>query len=299
MFFGIEGSEGWRRVTPVDKGWSADRKFRVETQAGAQLLLRLSDGEKFEQKRREFEMIRGFSATGVPMSMPLAFGRCEGGRAYMLLTYIEGEDLETVLPRLSEAKQYDLGRAAGDMLKKLHGLPLSAADRPAATKREKKLAQLSRYEACDVRIPGDEPLIRFVRENIGCIWQEAPVYLHGDFHPGNLIYRPDGSLGVIDFNRWEVGDPYEEFYKLQSFAREISVPYCVGQIRAYFSDHVPQAFWRAQAVYVAHAALFSILWAKPFGQRDMDGMVRRCRLAMDDYDGFATLVPKWFPSYKT
>lgn len=38
------------------------------------------------------------------------------------------------------------------------------------------------------------------------------------------------AIGVIDFNRWEVGDPYEEFYKLESFARELSVPYCIGQI---------------------------------------------------------------------
>ena len=37
------------------------------------------------------------------------------------------------------------------------------------------------------------------------------MYQHGDFHPGNLIYMENGEIGVIDFNRWEVGDPYEEF----------------------------------------------------------------------------------------
>ena len=41
-------------------------------------------------------------------------------------------------------------------------------------------------------------------------------------------------IGVIDFNRWEVGDPYEEFYKLESFGIEESIPYCVGQIDEYF-----------------------------------------------------------------
>lgn len=74
----------------------------------------------------------------------------------------------------------------------------------------------------------------------------------------------NGEIGVIDFNRWEVGDPYEEFYKLESFARELSVPYCIGQIQAYFNDEVPGDFWSILAVYVAHASLFSVKWAEKF-----------------------------------
>ena len=72
------------------------------------------------------------------------------------------------------------------------------------------------------------------------------------------------------------------------------MPYCLGQIRAYFDDDVPDSFWQAQAVYVAHASLYSILWARPFGEKDVAGMVRRCELAMADYEGFSRLVPRWF-----
>lgn len=43
----------------------------------------------------------------------------------------------------------------------------------------------------------------------------------------------NGEIGVIDFNRWEICDQYEEFYKLESFARELSIPYCIGQMQAY------------------------------------------------------------------
>ena len=118
--------------------------------------------------------------------------------------------------------------------------------------------------------------------------------MHGDFHPGNLIYMQDGSIGVIDFNRWEVGDPYEEFYKLESFGIEISVPYCIGQIDAYFNDNVPEDFWTANAVYVAQASLFSIKWAEKFGQADVDGMVRRARASMKNFDNFNLSVPKWY-----
>ena len=145
-----------------------------------------------------------------------------------------------------------------------------------------------------MRVENDETAIEFVKNNISLIWKEKPVYQHGDFHPGNLIYMNDGKIGVIDFNRWEVGDPYEEFYKLESFGIEVSVPYSIGQIDAYFDDEIPNDFWSALAVYCAHAALFSIKWAEQFGQKDVDGMVERCHRAMKNYDNFNSIVPKWY-----
>lgn len=59
--------------------------------------------------------------------------------------------------------------------------------------------QLARYEESDLRIPNDETAIRYVKENINQIWKQPPVYMHGDFHPGNLIYTDDSSIGVNDF----------------------------------------------------------------------------------------------------
>lgn len=280
-------------VEPVNKGWSGDKKYRVIRRSGEVCLLRVSDAGKYEEKKREYEIIRRFASLRFPMSQPLGLGLCAEG-VWMLLSWLEGEDLEGVLPALPEAEQYRLGREAGAILRRIHSLPLDPADRPAGTKREKKLLQLERYERCPDRVAGDEDAVRFVREGISRIWREPPVYLHGDFHPGNLIYQPDGSIGVIDFNRWEVGDPWEEFYKLQSFGREVSVPYCVGQLDAYFGGPAPEDFWQVLAVYAAHASLFSICWAEPFGPEEVAGMTRRCRLAMEDFDGFRRTVPHWY-----
>ena len=299
MFFGIASSAGWESVTPVEKGWSSDRKYRIRTRNGEDRLLRLADIDRYDAKAREFGIIERYSRLGFAMSMPLEFGVCEDRRSvYMLLSWVEGADLEAVLPGLSEAEQYRLGREAGGILRRIHGVPVAAEDLPSGTKRDRKLMQLAAYEASAVRVEGDEAAIRYVKDNIDCIWRQPPVCQHGDFHPGNLIWRPDGNLGVIDFNRWEVGDPYEEFYKLESFGREVSVPYCVGQIDAYFGDAAPGDFWAALAVYVAHAALFSIQWAERFGPADVAGMVRRYRTAMADYDGFRRTVPKWYAAYR-
>ena len=295
MVFDIKSSENWESVQPVEKGWSSDKKYKIHTSEGEWLLLRLSDISQYDDKKKEYEVIEKYSRLGFPMSSPVEFGVCNGGdNVYMLLTWLEGQDLEEILPKLSKQEQYLLGRQAGEILRKIHSVTLDSADVPTQTKKDRKLFQLSRYEESDLRIEDDEIAINYVRDNIDEIWSKPPVYLHGDFHPGNLIYMEDGSIGVIDFNRWEIGDPYEEFYKLESFGVEISIPYCIGQIDAYFEDSVPADFWTVNAVYVAQASLFSIKWAEKFGQKDIDGMMRRARMAFDDYDYFKLSVPKWY-----
>ena len=295
MFRDISSSMNWASMEPVDKGWSTDKKYHITTLSGEHLLLRLSSIEEYENKKKEFEIIEKYAKLGFRMSMPKEFGACNGNRnTYMLLTWLEGRDLEAALPQLSENEQYRLGRQAGIILRKIHSVPLEEEDVPIKTKKEKKLLQLAKYEESGLRIPDDEIAIRYVKENIDQIWKKPPAYLHGDFHPGNLIYMQDGSIGVIDFNRWEVGDPFEEFYKLENFGIESSIPYCIGQIDAYFDDSVPMDFWIANAVYVAQASLFSIKWAEKFGQQEIDGMVARAKRAFADFDGFKKIIPCWY-----
>jgi len=295
MFADIPASDLWTSIEKVEKGWSSDEKYQVLTADGTRLLLRLSGISDLEDKRREYEIIQKFSSIGFEMSRPVDFGICANRtKAYMLLTWVEGQDLESVLPSLSEAEQYALGRKAGSILRSIHNLPLSAEAIPAETKLAKKERQLRRYLNSNLRLPDDQPAVDFFECHKDLIWKKPPAYLHGDFHPGNMILTPCGELGIIDFNRWEIGDPYEEFYKLESFGTESSIPYCIGQIDAYFGDAIPEDFWKTMAVYVAHASLFSIVWAEKFGQKDIDEMVQRCRRALEDYGNFQRILPKWY-----
>ena len=295
MFLDIEASIDWKTITPISKGWSSDKKYHIRTKSGEELLLRLSDIEQLENKKKEYEIIIKYSKLGFNMSMPKEFGTCdEGKNVYMILSWMKGNDLEEVLPKLSEREQYLLGRQAGCILRKIHSISLDKDDIPQNTKKDKKLMQLSKYEDSQVRISDDEIAVKYVKDNIDKIWKEPPVYLHGDFHPGNLIYMNDGTIGVIDFNRWKVGDPYEEFYKLELFGTEVSIPYCIGQIDAYFQDDIPMYFWLVNSVYVAHASLFSIKWAEKFGQKDVDCMVIRARQAFHDYKHFKECIPRWY-----
>lgn len=138
MFIDIARSRDWKNTTPISKGWSRDKKYLVETVDGKLQLLRISDIDAYEYKKKEYEIITKYSRLGINMSMPIEFGTCnEGKNVYMLLSWVKGRDLEEVLPELSEQEQYKLGRQAGTILKKIHSLPLDPVDVPATTKREK------------------------------------------------------------------------------------------------------------------------------------------------------------------
>lgn len=114
MFENIRGYENWESIEKLSRGWSDDEKYVVKTTAGELFLLRLSGIEQYDAKKKEYEIIAKYATLGFLMSQPIDFGICNNGRnVYILLTWIEGVDLEAALPTLSESEQYKLGREAG------------------------------------------------------------------------------------------------------------------------------------------------------------------------------------------
>ncbi|WP_368042007.1 MULTISPECIES: phosphotransferase [Lysinibacillus] len=66
-----------------------------------------------------------------------------------------------------------------------------------------------------------------------------------------MICHQNSFNGVIDFNGYDVGDPYHDFYNLALFSRRHSVPYCIGQINGYSTQPPDDEFWRLYALYAA------------------------------------------------
>ncbi|AJH00541.1 aminoglycoside phosphotransferase [Clostridium beijerinckii] len=294
-FNDITISNTWMKIKKIEYGWSTDEKYYIEDNKNIKYLLRISNADTYEQKKREFEIIKKFNTLDFKMSIAIEFGYFNEHRnVYMLLSWIEGYPLEEKLNSLPEIEQYRLGLNSGQILNQIHGIPVEPQDVPFVNKISKKLLQLQMYENSSVRISNDEIAIAFVKNNIDMLCKSSPAYEHGDFHIGNLIYTPDKTIGVIDFNRWECGDKYEEFYKIQSFNIEHSIAFSVGQIQGYFNGNPPIDFWKVHAVYVAHASLYSIKWAESFGQKEVDGMTKRCLQAFDHYDNFNLIIPKWY-----
>ena len=61
---------------------------------------------------------------------------------------------------------------------------------------------------------------------------------------------------MIDFNRWDFGDPYEEFYKLQFFSRNVSPLFAYGQLQGYFGESSYLILAVSKALYFSRRTLF-------------------------------------------
>lgn len=216
----IPAFQQWQKVEAIHRGWSTDLKFKV-TKNQETFLLRIFQQEELLAKQQEYQFIKKVAALGFPSSKPFLCAPIpESEQGYMLLTYLEGEDLSDVLPALSPKRQLNLGVEAGRYLNKIHKLllPERISQRESAQNLyEKKQSQLNKYKKSQFCMPYQQPIISYLEKQLPLLQQRPVVYQHGDFHVGNFIYLPTRQVGVIDFNRWDFGDPYEEFYKLQFF----------------------------------------------------------------------------------
>lgn len=117
----IKNYETFTKIEPINKGWSSDKKYYIETVSEEKRLLRIADISEYEQKSREVDIMKRISALGINMSQPIDFGTCCNGRnVYQLLTWCEGEEAKVLLPSLSETEQYTFGIEAGRILKEIH-----------------------------------------------------------------------------------------------------------------------------------------------------------------------------------
>ena len=281
--------------TKIKKGWSTDEKFRVIMNENA-YLLRVSSFEKLDQKRFEFEMLQKMEAAGIWTNRPIEFG-VEDDQVWMLLTWVDGEDFEEVVTQLPKDEQYKLGYEAGLLHQKIHQLPVDAPDVDWETRMNEKISRYEAlYDGCPIKIEGDEKIKRFIRENRALLKDRSSVFLHGDYHVGNMIFAPDRKVLPIDLNRLDIGDAYEDFNRIV-FCKDLSPHFAAGRIDGYFDgSEIPMEFWCLLALYIANNTLGSIAWAIPFGQEEIDFMLRQARGIMDDYDNFTTVVPKWYRS---
>ncbi|WP_246566607.1 aminoglycoside phosphotransferase family protein [Tissierella simiarum] len=298
-FNDIPGSNNWDMVKPINKGWSNDKKYYIKTIDGKELLLRISDITQYENKKEEFESLKLFTNMDILMSRPIDFGICNNGQlVYSLLTWINGEDAEVILPKLDNKEQYSLGAKAGAFLKQIHRVPAPQSLSNWSEKYNHKIdIKIANYKACGIHIHGADRIIEYIEHNRSLLLNRPQTFQHGDYHVGNMIITPEGELGIIDFNRMDYGDPWEEFNRI-TFCASISPTFASGYIHGYFDNIVPDLFFRLMALYIATNQISSIPWAIPFGEREVNTMLKQAQSVLKWYDDFKTYIPNWYvPDY--
>lgn len=291
----IHGSKNWRSCKKLTLGWSSDEKYVVETDSGKRLLLRVAGEESFSRKRAEYEFLQSVEKLPLTASRPVDFGRFPEG-VYTLYSWVEGVSMESALPSLSPARQYELGMEAGKALRLIHSLPAPSEAENWSVRMNRKMDRKIRMALdCPIEIPGRDWMIAHIQEHRRLLDDRPQTMQHGDFHCGNLLLTPDDHVGIIDFNRFDVGDPWEEFNRIV-WCAQASGPFASGRVNGYFENVVPADFFPLLNLYIFSNQLSSLPWAIPFGQQEIDVMLCQSKEVSRWYDDGARDLPTWYLS---
>ncbi len=297
MFHDIPGSSTWKSIELISKGYSNDSKYHITTYSDEHFLLRIAKPENYDQKKDEFITIKKVFRKDFAMSEALDFGLCQAG-VYLLLTWIEGDDLESALPALPLADQYRLGCEAGRILHEIHNTPFEFERVSWEERFNQKLdRKIKNYEACPLKYESGQFFVEYINQSRHLLKDRPNRLQHGDYHVGNLILTPSGQIGVIDFNRFDYGDPWEEFNRIVWDVR-ISPAFATGRVDGYFDHHVPECFFKLLALYIAANTLSSLPWAIPFGEGEITIMREQAKNILIDFHHFNRVFPKWYTDSK-
>ncbi|MAT43644.1 MAG: hypothetical protein CL609_15005 [Anaerolineaceae bacterium] len=148
----------------------------------------------------EFKLLKFLREQGLPVSNPIHWNTSP--IPYIILDFIEGRPLFPWLPPAFFPEQL------ADYLAQIHKISLSSPELSNLSRQSNRLINLLPEHP-----PSDNNLMRGVQ-----IWsllkkqwpiqdRNQPVLVHGDFWHGNLIWKGDQLVGIIDWEDAEIGSP--------------------------------------------------------------------------------------------
>jgi len=259
----IPGYDTFVKIEPITKGYSENKKYCVTKTDGMKYLLRISPISRYESQKSLFALHEQLAAFNAPVCKPVEIGICSD-RVYSLQSWIDGEDLKDVMPRLSETEQYMLGLRAGEILRKIHAIPISEThidfwtNLPVkedwSTRYNRELNKtVNKYQESGLRFDGDTYVLDYINKNRYLLNDRSQCFGFDDFNVFNMMFSNDG-LVIIDFERYNICDPWEEFNDIV-WSVKYSHHFATGQIRGYFGGEPPEEFWGLLAFYFAEYLL--------------------------------------------
>lgn len=277
---------------PIRKGWSCDKKYCAVTADGTKYLLRITPEEKSAGRGDMFRMQQKAAALGISMCKPVAFGRCDEG-VYSVQTWVDGEDAEEIIPLLTDAEQYAYGLEAGRILKVIHSIPAPANQPDWELRFNAKMdRKIKTYKECPIKFGGSENMIAYIEANRHLLANRPQSFQHGDYHIGNMMIE-NGKIVIIDFDRYDFGDPWEEFNRIV-WCAQVSPLFASGIVNGYFEDDVPIEFWRLLSLYISSNTLSAVSWAVPFGEGEINTMLNQAKDVLAWHKNMQNPIPTWY-----
>ena len=279
-------------IEPLDKGLSGDKKYCATAKDGTKHYLRIMSTDKYGECKRQVEVLEQAARVGVPIAQVINFGICTDG-VYMVHSWIDGEDLELVLPKLSETEQYKMGIKAGEMLRLLHTIPAPTdADKWETDYNCKADRNIKTYTNSDFKYDSGENFVKYINDHRYLLKNRPQSLKHNDFTIRNIMTNGDG-LAMVDFDITNYGDPWEDF-KRTVLNAELSPHFTTGQVDGYFGSDIPPNFFKMLALYVAVTYIHVLPWAITVNQEQFDYMTKVLKNISLWFDNMTNPVPTWY-----
>jgi aminoglycoside phosphotransferase (APT) family kinase protein len=214
------------RFAYLADGWeSVIYAFDLDYLAGEEphhegLVLRIYPGADPRPKaRREYEAIFRLGKAGYPVPRVFLL-ECDHSpftQPFILMERIEGRPLWNALSDAQPAEQAILLERYSELYVRLHRLDwrLLARDEgdsagngsiPVRPGDIDTWLNMARTVLQGFGWPLDNPFLVWLEQHRANITRSWPAATHGDFHPNNVLLRPDGAMVVIDWTNFDLTD---------------------------------------------------------------------------------------------
>lgn len=224
-------------LTPLDGGWSGET-FLAEV-AGERSVVRIyarpshRGAAAHEVDAALLRLVKGL----LPVPEVLEVRRANdatGMPALLVTSFLPGERLELLLPRLADAERAALGRSLGEILADLGGMPTLSTGpfvdgRLTIGSFEPDLDGLpAAVELAEPRLgwwsPDELTGLREVAVDAQALLDTVGrrVLVHSDFNAKNLLVDPDSLevTGLLDWEYAHAGHPFTDLGNLLRFERD-------------------------------------------------------------------------------
>lgn len=193
---GSELLRNWQLAGGISAQMQALELRRADGSVRRLVLRRPGDHAPVGAAAQELGLLRALCAAGLPSPRPLGLVELPG-RTCLWLEYIDGQ------PDFQADGRPERPSLMAAQLARIHACSVEALDclpRPAA-----ELSQLPGWSARPVRLQREARL----RRALAAHWSSPgrQVLLHGDFWPGNILWRAGQIVAVIDWEDAQRGDP--------------------------------------------------------------------------------------------
>ncbi len=285
----------WKVIRAIKAGWSDDLKYYVENKNGIPFLLRISNGSDLAENRLEDQALKILSTQPLRVSKLLELGECNANKnTYRIFSWIEGEEFLKSIHDYSKEEQYQYGLDSGRLLRAIHKIKSPPGRMAWGEYYNKKIDQkVASFKNCGVSVNKANLVLDYIKNNRSLLDDRPQTFQHGDYHLGNMLITPQQELAVIDFNRLDFGDPWQEFNRMVWSASK-SPWFASGQINGYFKQEVPSDFFQLLALYICVNQIGAIPWAIPYGPAQVKIMVDQMEEVLGWYEDFQRIVPRWY-----